>query len=257
MWKKLPLGVLAVLLFAPASIKAGDDSAVVQNPGPNLSNFDNDTAETNKKVKELLSQFRLSKFYYATNKAIEAQDAKGLEKLVQEQVEESPEFKTSSDYHGMLSRIAFLNGDYQTAYTEANQIVTNIENYLAPHKPYELTFLPENEDAREGIRASYILRYQAEAWLYRNDDALADINHALQMKPAADVMRAKTELLIILGNYKEAAEAADQTYAMDTNIFAQWNANGYYCGALSKNGYNVKACSVTTAKKSDSGVEPK
>lgn len=232
----------AAVLFAPQAIKAEDKKPVetVAIQAPDTGDFEGDISEAAGKVMETLRMMRRDKFFWKLDKIIDNGDIKKAEELLEKQVRDVPVYKDVGAYIVAKSKIAYAKGDYQTAYAEADKFIGEIEKVFAPQKPYEAVI--KDKDDRDTVRYAYILRYQASGQMLHYEDALADLNRAMQLGTTAELLRSKTGNLLALNKYAEAAEAAENAYSMDENIFVSSPYRNHYCWLFSEHGYNVKSC---------------
>lgn len=211
---------------------------------PDRGNFEEDASDAAARMMETLRMMRRNKFFKELDKLIDSGDAKKAEELLEKKVRDAPEQKDDEACIVAKSKIAYAKGDYQSAYTEADRFIKDIEKAFAPQRPYEIAFKDKNQ--RDSVCYAYILRFQALSRMLRHEEALADLNRAQQLVESPELLRAKTSTLLWLGKYAEAAATADKAYAMDKNILVSSPYREHYCRLFSGQGYNPKACANST-----------
>lgn len=237
----------AVLLFAP--IVAGAEGKISQEIDPVLNidtgDFEKDVSEAGAKMKETLRMTRRNKFFGNLYETINNGDVKKAEKLLDKQIREVPEYKKDENYRVAKSKIAYVKGDYQTAYTEADRFIADLEKHFAPRKPYEVDF--KDKGSRDGVQYAYVLRYEAVVKLLRYEDALSDLDRALRIEVTPGLLHAKMGTLFVMNRYAEAANVSDKAYDMDKTIFVSSPYRNHYCWVFSEHGVKAKDCSYFAA----------
>lgn len=235
------------LILVPAITSAGEprppEKAAMLDA--DRGDFEKDVAEASAKMKEALRRMPRNKFFGDLYKTIAAGDIKTAEKLLAEQVRKHPEYKKDENYRAAKSKIAYSKGDFNTAYSEADKFVREIETAFAPKKPWEMDY--QDKHIRDSVQYAYILRYQASAGMPHYEDALADLDHALKLETTPELLRAKTGVLLALGKYAEAAIAADSAYGMNNSVFEHSPYRDHYCWLFSEHAYTVKYCGYFAA----------
>lgn len=245
--KTLFVLLTAGFMLAPAILGAEEKTHEINVaiPDPDTGHFDEDISEAGAKMQEILRQMRRNKFFGNLYETINNGDIKKAQELLDKQILEFPAYKNDENYRVAKSKIAYAKGDYQAAYLEAGKFIADIEKAFAPRKPYEIDF--KDKDSRDGVQYAYILRYQAAGQLLHYEEALADLNRALQLVATPELLRAKTGTLLALNKYAEAAETAEKAYSMDANVFVSSPYRNHYCWLFSEHGYNVKSCAYFAA----------
>lgn len=236
-----------VLLSTPQAIKAEDKKPIeiVAIQDYDTGDFEGDVSEATANMREALRLTRRNKFFGNLYETINNGDAKKAEKLLDKQIREVPEYKKDANYRVAKSKIAYAKGDYQTAYTEADRFIAELEKHFAPRKPYEVDF--KDKGSRDGVQYAYILRYEAVVKLLRYEDALSDLDRALRIEATPGLLHAKMGTLFVMNRYAEAANISDKAYDMDKTIFMSSPYRNHYCWVFSEHGYKVKDCSYFAA----------
>lgn len=237
----------AWILAAPAFAGATEEKAPppVVTAASERGNFEGDISEAAEKIQESMRMMRRDKFFWKLDKVIEAGDTKKAEELLEKQVKDVPTYKDVGAFIVAKSKIAYMKGDFTTAYDEADKFIAGLEKIFAPQKPYE-AILKDKKD-RDTVCYAYILRYQALVKMRRYEEALADLDRAQQQVESPELLSAKTTTLIALKKYPEAAAAAEKAYALNKNIFASNPYRDNFCWLFSEHGHNVKACAYFAA----------
>ncbi|MEI7482642.1 MAG: hypothetical protein WCK75_09880 [Elusimicrobiota bacterium] len=237
----MPLLIFGTLLaLNPGNARCNDLQDAKLAVDDDGADFDKQIADTSEKVKEAMRLLRYSKFYKDLYASIDNGQIKEAEQLLSEELKRSPDAERQASYLAAKSKIAFGKGDYASAYAEADKIVIGMEKFFAPKKPYEIKFKTPN--TRDGVHGAYILRYQASAYQHHYAEALADIEHALQIQSSADGLIAKMGALMGLNRYAEAARACEKSCKIDKSFFLSSPNKAYYLQVFSEHGYSLKAC---------------
>ena len=78
--------------------------------------------------------------------------------------------------------------------------------------------------------------------MQRHEEALADLNRAQQLVESSELFISKASILLWLGRYAEAAEAADKSYSLNKDTFAASPYRTSFCDNFRSQGYHTKAC---------------
>jgi len=127
--------------------------------------------------------------------------------------------KTSRDKEAMkeLQRALQLDPKDWASYMELGLNAYQAANYKGAAENWEqaLKLEPDNVPALRNLGAVYHA-------LGRDDDAVAALQHAIEIKPSADVYNNLGTILFYRGRYQDAVPAFEKTVALGANNFDNW-----------------------------------
>ena len=174
------------------------------------------------------------------------QNFAAAEKMLGEEIKEHPEYQKEPLYFSARSVINYNNGNYSEAYKDSSRVIQIMEQRFSPKKPYQIDF--QSDRARESVASHYLYRYQASLKLKRYEAALEDVDMALKIDDKARVRLIKSNLLILLKRYDDAAKEINKAYELDKSVISNEGEAFLLdvCTVYYENGYTkVKACKET------------
>ncbi len=236
---------LLIMMFFVVPLSANDANPVPAVPGldisVNVGGFEDDIASVSAKLRDEIKKNRIKSVAAKVSEAINKHDPDSAQKALDQILNELPELVSRESagvwrYQGLIH---LWKNNFDEAYGDFDRIVKLIE------KVYPGGIQTSSDNFSEVVFISNAYFNRGSTALQKNLYAAAvkDIDIAISLRPAFFMYHEKTQALIGLKKYKEAAEAYDLAYKMNNQVVESPDST-YICGELAKNGISSKACSV-------------
>lgn len=218
--------------------KAGVPQAAPEKSSQNI--WDDDVERVSKEIAQLRLKLKVKESEGRALEAYKKGDYDTVRALVPEILKMDPEALAPGEY---LASAAFMRGD-KNAVGMFDQAIEARKKWLERHS--------SPEEQRDGLKHLAVLHGNRGVARLMGDPAgaLVDFDEALKGKTPlkAMIMWEKSEALVALHRYEEAAELFEAAVKMDPNLKARGNVKfpdptaRNLCQNLAANGQNIKAC---------------
>ncbi len=251
----LPIRQLLVALFVfilcrHAGTSMAQEPAKSSEPSSDESvsdTFDSDAAQAENRLVDEMKKLRLSRReLLLENNALRAMldgDYASARKSYDAAIG-LPGSEHSPDLYADRGSANFMAGDFKGAYNDSNKSLQILE-YMQNQRLAIIENTPNKNLDRNAYKTlianAYFGRGSASNELGHYDDALADFNKALALAPQARILRKKSQALIALKRYQEAADAYSEAVKQDPKIKQPRDAK-IICAVLQQGGQHISAC---------------
>ncbi len=240
---------LLLMLLLVASPAIADDTKAIPPDSPALmgidvGNFEEDAESVYSKLRRLMFESREKRQVRRINEAIAKRDPETAQKELDTLVRDYPDLKKEEpqaiEFH--QATINFWKGDLNGAYEGFNQTIKEVEQEF-PNGivPRDHKYWKENTHF---LAKLYFGRGATELHLQKYAQAILDINKAISVspEPMAYMQFNKCRALLRIKKYKDAAEAYNSAYKIDSTWATNIQDKGEVCTLLEKNGLHPQPC---------------